>query len=441
MGYAIACFLSLTAEAAILWQYACALFAPRQGKAGKSAAALCALFILLLAVSFTGLAWMNTAAYLIACFLFLLSQYRLKWYAAFFHSAVLTSVMALCELFVYSIIVHIMPQFFGNGPDFYNTVLLAIFSKLLLFIILYVLMHTCKALLSDARQYDHSVLLLVCIPISSVLIVLTFMNISYHYPLSSGMLELITFNAVYLLLTTLLAFGINQHNQKKNAEFTDMQLLLQKEANAAEYYKMLVAQNENQNIFIHDIKQHLQSIAALNSERDHERIDSYIDFLLHSPELKEYALCDHGLLNTILCRCKRQCDEKQIAFHTDIRSKTIDFMADNDLTSLFGNLLDNALESASHMSPSFIEVDAKRNGHAPFIVITVTNSCRTDPFRGPDKELPTKKADRRRHGFGIKSIKKTVKKYNGKMQMYYSVDTRTFHTIITLKTTQHALAN
>ncbi|MFZ1779189.1 GHKL domain-containing protein [Agathobacter rectalis] len=43
------------------------------------------------------------------------------------------------------------------------------------------------------------------------------------------------------------------------------------------------------------------------------------------------------------------------------------------------------------------------------------------------------KANKGRHGFGIKSIKKVVKQYHGNLQMYYDNDSGTFHTIITLK--------
>ena len=57
----------------------------------------------------------------------------------------------------------------------------------------------------------------------------------------------------------LLVFGINQYNRKKNREYTEMQLLLQKETDFTEYYKMLLSQSENQAILIHDIKKHLQS--------------------------------------------------------------------------------------------------------------------------------------------------------------------------------------
>ena len=65
---------------------------------------------------------------------------------------------------------------------------------------------------------------------------------------------MVTICAVFLLMVNLLVFGINQYNQKKSQEYTDMQLLLQKESDSVEYYEMMLSQNENQSILIHDIK-------------------------------------------------------------------------------------------------------------------------------------------------------------------------------------------
>jgi sensor histidine kinase regulating citrate/malate metabolism len=69
----------------------------------------------------------------------------------------------------------------------------------------------------------------------------------------------------------------------------------------------------------------------------------------------------------------------------------------------------------------------------PFIVITVINSSRKNPFEDSAGVLTTNKPERNKHGFGLKSIQKIVDKYHGDMQMYYNGDTMTFHTIITLK--------
>ena len=81
--------------------------------------------------------------------------------------------------------------------------------------------------------------------------------------MSFHLIWMITFGAISLLVSSLLVFGISQYNQRKNEEFTEMQLLVQKESDKAEYYKMLQMQYENQRILIHDIKKHLQSIDLL----------------------------------------------------------------------------------------------------------------------------------------------------------------------------------
>lgn len=433
MKNTICYFFSFLVEAIILWQYTSTLFVPKH-RAKIKLAVLCILYFILFAISLFDFTWLNALMYLLASFIFMITQYRLKWHLAFFHSAILTAVMSMCELAVYSITEHFAPHFVTEAAYFHNMIVFVILSKMIFFTIIYILMHFLKGQQEYSKQQDNSVLLLVFIPLTSIFIMLTFVAVSDANILSHTLSLMITLGAVLLLVTNLLVFGINQYNQKKNLEFTEMQLLLQKEANAAEYYEMLLSQNENQSILIHDIKKHLQSIDLLNDKKEHDKINAYIQQLLLSSDLKEASrLCDHEMLNTILCRYKRQCDSRQISFLADIRHGTIDFIADYDLTSLFCNLLDNAMEAACSIPESFIEINTRRRAKTPFIVITVINSSRKNPFSSPAGSLTTSKPDKRKHGFGIKSIKKTVSKYHGDIQMYYNDDTLTFHTIITLK--------
>ena len=186
-----------------------------------------------------------------------------------------------------------------------------------------------------------------------------------------------------------------KQGSEKNMEFTEMQLLLQQEP---------------------------------------DKIGAYIRRLILSSDLKECSrLCDHEMLNSILCRYMQQCMDSHITFHADIRSRTMDFIADNDLTSLYCNLLDNAIAAAGIVPDSFIEINTSKHEKTSFVVITVINSCRKNPFSDKGRQLSTDKTNKIGHGFGLKSIHKTVSKYHGNMQMYYNDDTRTFHTIITLK--------
>ncbi len=426
-------FFSFLVEAIIIHQYASTLFISKR-KTRTTLSVLCAFYFLLFAVSMFASTWLNIVMYLFVNFSFLITQYQLKWRSAFFHAAILTAVMALCELAVYSIVQHFVPHFFTETAHFHSRIIFVIFSKMIYFTIVYIIMHFLKERPKISGQHEHVVLLLIFIPLASCFMMFTLLTVNDMYALSDGMTAAMTLNAVFLLAVNLIVFGMNLYNQKKNAEFTEMQLLLQKEANSAEYYQMLFSQSENQNILIHDIKKHLQSIDLLNKAHEHDKIESYIRQLMLSSDLKESArLCSHEMLNTILCRYKRQCDNNRIVFHVDIRHGIIDFIADSDISSLFGNLLDNALEAAIGIPEAYIEITVMRKIKTPFIVITVINSSRKNPFKDSPNGLISSKSDQRRHGFGIKSIKKTVNKYHGDIQMYYHDDTLTFHTIITLK--------
>lgn len=92
------------------------------------------------------------------------------------------------------------------------------------------------------------------IPVSSVFIMFTFLAIGETSAFAQPVDFMVTICAVFLLMVNLLVFGINQYNQKKSQEYTDMQLLLQKESDFAQYYEMILSQSENQSILIHDIK-------------------------------------------------------------------------------------------------------------------------------------------------------------------------------------------
>lgn len=91
------------------------------------------------------------------------------------------------------------------------------------------------------------------------------------------------------------------------------------------------------------------------------------------------------------------------------------------------------MEASKKIPDAFIELNVRKQEQTPYIIITIINSCRNDPFSKQDGSLVTTKPDKGKHGFGLKSIRKTVNKYQGNMMQYYDDETTTFHTIITLK--------
>lgn len=422
---------SLFTEAVILWQYTSSLFIPSYS--GKIRLAFISIsYTILFLLSLPGQAWINVIGFFAFNMIILYTMFQLKMLPAFFHSAVLTAIREISEFTVFRIISGFFPHFpleTGNGLVFY-----AAFSKIVYFALIYSFIYFLKTKKAEQRQYLHPELLLMPIPVSSVSIMFTFLAIGEASSFAPPVDFMLTICSVFPIMTNLFVFAINQYNQRKSREFTELQLSLQKESDSAEYYELLLSQNENQSILIHDIKKHLQSIKLLNEKGAQDQINAYIRQLLEASDLKEASkICDNEMLNAILCRYQRRCDHKHIIFHADIRSGTVRTICQHDLTSLFCNLLDNAIDAAENIPDSFIELTVRKKENSPFIVIVIINSCQSAPIYDKDGLPLSHKSDNARHGFGIKSIKKVVKQYHGNLQMYYDNDSGTFHTVIALR--------
>ena len=432
MDEMICYFFSFLIEGIVFWNYVSILFVPKYSVKIRLICLSLGFFILFL-FSLCNLFWLNCILYITVCFLYLIFLYKTNWYYALFHSLLFEIITGACELPVYSFLSTFLSATNDPISNFHLKLLFAVISKTLFFAVMSLLLFWLKKRQKPFLQYDKSVFFTIFIPFIAQLIVLILLAVCDSTAMTATQNHLINTCAFFLLIVNLLIFGLNQYNQKKHLEFTEMQLQLQKEHDSAEYYKMLIAQNENQRILIHDMKKHLQSIALLNEDNQNEKIRAYINQLMQSSDLLEFSkICDHKILNNILCRYKKVCNDLHIAFHADIRSNTTTFLSDSDVTSLFCNLLDNAVEASQRIKDPYIEISATQREHTPFIIITMINSCACNPF-SPNGELVSSKPAPQAHGFGIKSIEKIVHNYNGNMQMYYDEETFTFHTISMLK--------
>lgn len=273
MKHIILLFFSLFTEAVILWQYSSSLFTSSHSIKTRLAL-LNALYAILFFLSLFEQTGLNVISFFVVNTIFLYMLFKIKLLLALFHSAILTAIMGISEIAVWGIISRFFPHFLlktDAGLVFYT-----VFSKIFFFAVIYLLVHLFKEKKINQEQYNHSQLLLMLIPISSIFIIFTFAAIGETSAFAPPVDFMVTICAVFLLMVNLLVFGINQYSQKKAQEYTDMQLLLQKESDSVEYYEMILSQNENQSILIHDIKKHLQSIRLLNEKNDSDKINSYI---------------------------------------------------------------------------------------------------------------------------------------------------------------------
>ena len=137
--------------------------------------------------------------------------------------------------------------------------------------------------------------------------------------------------------------------------------------------------------------------------------DTAIDCLINS----KLALAGQNRIET---RVNIECPR-----NTDIRSM--------DLTTILGNLLDNALEAAENAPPDrrFLHLTIRRIGE--MLVIKVENGYGTPPVRAGEG-LQTAKADKTLHGWGLKSVASAAERYEGTVTTDYADGV--FRAVVTL---------
>lgn len=422
-------------EACILWQYCRNLFPSKYTKQGE-AIFLFASYCILFAGSFFDSYRLNLLLFFVVNFACIFVIYQPKLLTALFHDLFITISMLLSEICILGILSYFGPDFYEEKSYFRNLVILSVMSKLLYFLILQCTSTYIKQRIKKELSFSKSTLFLNIIPLLSAFIALVLATVCTKVSLSLFLDVLISISAIMLLAINIFLAWFHTYTLEKSQQFVEMQILLQKEYDTALYFDALHQQDEKQKILIHDIRKHLLSIADLNEKGEAEKITAYINQIIQSSDLQDSVrICDNNLLNTILYRIKQQCKASGTSLLTDIRSGCTDFLSEYDMTALFSNLLDNAIDATKNIPNSYIELSVTPHSDKR-IIITMINSCRKNPFSNNSRRLTTTKKNKWRHGYGMKSIQRVVNKYNGNSRFYFDEENYTFHTILILKKLQ-----
>ena len=220
----------------------------------------------------------------------------------------------------------------------------------------------------------------------------------------------------FMLGVTILIVNIlNVHSTMLKDEKLILQILLKKDR---EYYERARLNAEKVNIKHHDLKQ-----KALKGQMDREEFGEI-------ENLGEDYFTGNRALDIILTEKLAKCESNDIRLICTADGEILSFMKPYHIYSLFGNALDNAVES-------LVTVREKDRREIVLSVTRIRNMCRilvSNYFAGElviENGLPkTNKADSENHGFGIKSIRDITGVYNGEMKI--SVSDETFYMLIML---------
>lgn len=162
----------------------------------------------------------------------------------------------------------------------------------------------------------------------------------------------------------------------------------------------------------HDLK---HQIEILRREQDQEKRNAFLNQM--EEEIHRYEVQNktgNQVVDTILTSKNIVCEQSGISMNCVADGKLLDFMNTMDICSILGNALDNAIEYEKQVKDPekrliHVAIFAQKN----FVILRFENYFEGQLELKEGIPVTTKTKRKEFHGFGIRSIKYVVDKYDG----------------------------
>lgn len=169
---------------------------------------------------------------------------------------------------------------------------------------------------------------------------------------------------------------------------------------------------ERFNLKFHDLKHQIRLIAERGEGGD-EAVKEIEDIV------KNYDSnfrTKNNALNVILTEKSFLCNKKGIQLSAVADGESLAFMKDSDVYSMLGNVIDNAIEAVEGLPEEKRTIGVTVKKIKGFVVVSAYNYFSGELSFVSGLPATTKK-DGAYHGYGLKSVKATVEKYGGEMNI------------------------
>lgn len=178
------------------------------------------------------------------------------------------------------------------------------------------------------------------------------------------------------------------------------------------YLNMQHSQQKIRNLY-HDMKNHMICIEKIYGEND------YIKSINKQLNEFTYIYNTNNIILDIILNDKRNiCENKKIELIADINFKECNFIDITDVCSIFSNIIDNAIEACDKIENNKIEKKIRLKGtNVNRLYVLKCENTKLNKINKENELFMTDKKDKFLHGVGIKSIKASVEKYNGNLEL------------------------
>ena len=301
---------------------------------------------------------------------------------------------------------------YGNIPLNVNLTYLNIISFSILLIV-YVIIYTIVFVIfnerinkDEAKISNFSIVLISGLILLIDIIINSIIIYSDKFKGKEVSIIICVYNILCCLMVLFLLFNILNIKQLKT-ELTITSQLLNK---AEEQYKQNKENVDLINIKCHDLKHQIRNFGnkANISNETVKELENIIN--IYDSNIKT----NNDALDLILTEKSLLCQKKNINLKCFADCSKLNFITEADLYSLFGNMIDNAIEAVTKIE----DVNKRSISLIVRNALSCTSIFISNYYQGKiildNNGMPkTTKANNGYHGYGLKSIKLIVDKYNG----------------------------
>lgn len=258
-------------------------------------------------------------------------------------------------------------------------------------------------------KYDFKFLVVGCVFILSDIVINSIVSwySTIHFEnIYLGIVALI--NVLCCFIGLFYIFEMFYSNNIKN----QMKIIEEIQKKESNQYKISKETIDMINIKCHDFRHQIREFGD-NQKIDNEAINN-LNKLIRIYDSTYHT--ENEALNVILNEKTLLCNNKNIRFTCIVDGNALNFIENEDIYSLFGNLIDNSIEAVNQLDDNEKIISLKIKQVGNIVSISIKNG-----YKGKiqmENNLPlSKKEDNVHHGFGMKSIKMVCEKYNGNLRL------------------------
>lgn len=219
-----------------------------------------------------------------------------------------------------------------------------------------------------------------------------------------------------ILLFAVLFYRVNQQREME-AEIANLK---QEQAEILERnYQTLRCTYESNAKLYHDLHNHIETIYQCLTQGDMQEAVRYCEDLRNPVrEISQTVWTGDKALDYLISSKMALAEQEQIKTKVNIEYPHNTNIRSVDLTTILGNLLDNALEAAEAAPDElrFLNLTIRRIN--AMLIIKVENGYGNEPTENGG-ELETSKDDKAAHGWGLKSVQTAADRYDGTITTDY----------------------